>query len=300
MLWPLSNVGAMPPPPESRIALQESESPAAAPATTVNADVAKSSPTRPADSGQPVDLRPRPLGPRPSSKPAASVGANQSAAAALWDNQFIRTGASLGLVLMLIVVLAAIAKRVSAKSGGLAAAMGAGGKAPAGLLEVLGRYPLSRGQTLILLKLDSRVLLLAQTQPRIRGGVGSLTTLCEVTGAEDVASILVKTGEHEGNAAASKFSALLHAFDRTHASEIADHTEISGHEPEAELSDAASQTAEPVSQVIHKFPHPPHPMESPFQALQAAARQPSYVATGTDSFGNIRQRLHALKGEAHR
>ena len=59
-----------------------------------------------------------------------------------------RAGLDVALVLGLIFGLAVVAKKVSGKGGGLMGAMGPGGKAPAGLLEVLGRYPLARGQTL--------------------------------------------------------------------------------------------------------------------------------------------------------
>src|SRR5262249_50913853 len=90
----------------------------------------------------------------------------------------LRTAASLGFVLALATLGAVVVKRVSrSKGGGLALALGPGGPAPAGVLEVLGRYPVSRGQSLILLRAHNRVLLLAQS-PGVRlsrGGAGAMT-----------------------------------------------------------------------------------------------------------------------------
>jgi flagellar biogenesis protein FliO len=267
------------------------------------------------------DLNPRPLGPSanaPAARPQVGIGpiapaeksklSQQSAAGALWDNPVIRTGGSLLLVLLLIVGLAAIAKRLTGRGGGLLGAMGPGGKAPEGLLEVLGRYPLSRGQTLILLKVDNRVLLLSQTTPRMRGGVGTLTTLCEINRPEDVASILVKAGEHDSGSSSGKFTAILRSFDRSHAAAEADHVDIDPRrmnlpeqfrEEEFEEPPAAPEPEE-LPPVLHKFPAkptfapPPEPQRAVFEPLIAAG------GSGADSFSSIRQRLHALRGEAHR
>lgn len=136
------------------------------------------------------------------------------------DNPLLRTGGSLGVVLTLIYGLSRLAKRFNGKGSTLAAAFG-GGASPAGLLEVLGRYPIGRGQTLMLLRIDNRVLLLAQTSPGLRlrggGGAGSLTTLCEMTDAEDVASLLLKVQDAEQASTAAKFGDLLGRFDARHA-----------------------------------------------------------------------------------
>lgn len=102
------------------------------------------------------------------------------------------TIASLMAVVGLIVLLAAIYKWLSGKAGGLAGQIGAAGKSPSGLVSVLARYPLGRGQTLILLKVDRRVLLLCQSvSGRVRGGV-TTRTLSEITDPDEVASIIAK------------------------------------------------------------------------------------------------------------
>gem|GEM_PF-5102435 len=113
----------------------------------------------------------------------------------------------------------ALAKR----SGGLLSMLGPGGRAPAGVLEVLGRYPVGRGQTLVLLKLDRRVLLVSQTGGGRFGG-GGFTTLCELTDPEDVASILQKTRDEASESMSAKFQQMLHCFERGH--EQADPTRI--------------------------------------------------------------------------
>lgn len=116
-------------------------------------------------------------------------------------------------VLALIGVCAFIYRAAAAKSGGLMGALGAGGRAPSGVLSVLGRYPVGRGATLVLLKVDRRVLLVSQSSGRGVGGV-AMTTLCEITDPEEVASILMKTRDEEEAAQAQKFESVLRTSDR--------------------------------------------------------------------------------------
>lgn len=114
----------------------------------------------------------------------------------------------LALVLVLIVVVGWVLSRLTRGNASLAS----GSRAPAGILEVLGRYPLGRGQTLVLLKMDQRVLLLAQSAPT-RGSCGGVTTLAELRDAQDVASILLKVSESEQTGPASKFNRMLEQFN---------------------------------------------------------------------------------------
>jgi len=117
------------------------------------------------------------------------------------------TVASLIAVVGLIVILAVVYKWLAGKAGGLAGQVGAAGKAPAGLVSVLARYPIGRGQTLILLKIDRRVLLLCQSvSGRVRGGV-TTRTLSEITDPEEVASIIAKTDGTGG------FDNVLHGYE---------------------------------------------------------------------------------------
>jgi hypothetical protein len=160
----------------------------------------------------PTEIESRPLGGAPpkqaveakplASDPAAKSGAGRGGV--LWP---------LAGVLTLVVIAGAGARALARRSGGLGAALGAGGRAPAGVLEILGRYPAARGATLVLLKLDRRVLLLSQSAGGRLGAGAGFSTLCEVTDPEEVASILVKTRDADGDSMAERFRSLLTRFD---------------------------------------------------------------------------------------
>ncbi|HYE62867.1 MAG TPA: flagellar type III secretion system pore protein FliP [Phycisphaerales bacterium] len=161
----------------------------------------------------------------PESKPLAPAAKQKTEAAPLGNSEpsisasTVQTVVSLAGVVALIVVLGVTVRLVSRRSGGLMAALGAGGRAPSGILEVLGRYPVGRGSTLILLKMDRRVLLLCQGRGGKLGGT-TMTTLTEVTDAEDVASILLKVRDEEGDTLARKFQGMLSASDRAAAAAL--------------------------------------------------------------------------------
>jgi len=110
----------------------------------------------------------------------------------------------LGIVLVVIFVGMGLLQRLLRAGGHLTS----GVRAPAGVMEMLGRYPVGRGQNLLLIKLDQRVLLIGQTLAS-RAGSGTLSTLTEVTAGEDVASILLKVSESESTGPASAFNRIL-------------------------------------------------------------------------------------------
>ncbi len=110
-------------------------------------------------------------------------------------------------------VLAALAGTVLVAFGAAAAARKLSGgrigfastaRAPSGLVEVLARYPIAPRQHLLVLKLDRRVLVLSQSAGG-RGQASGLSTLTEITDPEEVASILLKTRDDEGDSIAAKF-----------------------------------------------------------------------------------------------
>ncbi len=261
--------------------------------------------------GSAVDLKPRPLGMPKEQTPAAGRAAegSGSAGAVLWSNPIVRTTGSLAIVLGLILLLAAVAKRASQKNGGLAQALG-GGSRPAGIIEVLGRYPIARGQTLILLKVDRRVLLLGQTAGKLRGASGALATLCEIEDAESVASILGKVAEHEGESHGARFQSLLHAFDRSHTGPEDEALDLSALRKVAQSAEGVRAELWDDQAVVHKFPVIQPVTETVRPAareMEASAATGTYAPTptavmggGSDSYSAIRQRLSALKGEAHR
>jgi flagellar biogenesis protein FliO len=144
---------------------------------------------------------PRPDG---SSTPAAATGS---------VGDWARTAAALAGVLVLVVGAGWVVRSAARRGGGgLLGALGAGGRAPSGLLEVLGRYPVGRGSTLVLLKLDRRILLVCQNTSRVSGG--SMTTLSEIVDPEDVASILLKSRDAEGETMSRRFQSLLSREDK--------------------------------------------------------------------------------------
>lgn len=143
-----------------------------------------------------------PKGPAGAAKPQVSGSA--------W---ILQTSISLGAVIALALAAGWVLRSLARKNGGLRASLGAGGRAPAGVLEILGRYPVGRGATLVLLKLDRRVLLLAQSATGRLGGSG-FSMLSEITDPEEVASILVKTRDDDGDSMAERFRSMLGRHDR--------------------------------------------------------------------------------------
>jgi len=151
----------------------------------------------------------------------------------------LHTAAPLLGVLALIIALAWAFRTVARRSGGLASAMSAGGRAPAGVLSVLGRFPVGGGITLVLLQLDRRVLLLAHSPGSpLRGKPGSMATLCEVSDEEDVASILLRTQDERGESLSSRFNEML---QRCAASENPDTLEICDDDAAAPMGDVHAQ-----------------------------------------------------------
>ncbi len=164
---------------------------------------------------KPLGLPRAPVGERLSSEPAG--GGTGSASS--WSRVVLACGG----VVLLICGVGWVVRRTAGRAG-LIGQLGAGGRAPSGVLEVLGRYPVGRSCTLVLLKLDARVLLVSHSWGR--GGVG-MQTLCEVTDAEQVASLLVKTRDEEGSTLARQFQAVLSrehvTFDRAERQPLATH-----------------------------------------------------------------------------
>jgi|GEM_PF-1771392 len=118
-----------------------------------------------------------------------------------------QTIGALAVVLGLILILRFVFVKLSGTAGGLRAQLGAAGRAPSGVLFVLGRYPVSRGMSLVLLQLDQRVLLLSQTS-------AGFHTLAELSDPAEVASVVQKTRDESGESLSAKFSGMLKQFER--------------------------------------------------------------------------------------
>lgn len=149
-----------------------------------------------------------PLGDPASARRAGGAipapGSSSASSSSAW---WVRTGGALAIVITLIMLLRVGLTKVSRLGGGLSHEFGAGGRAPSGVLQVLGRYPVSRGQSLVLLQMDRRIVLLGQT-------ASGFTTLSEVTDPDEVASLLVKTRDEEGLSMAAQFNAMLDEVGR--------------------------------------------------------------------------------------
>ncbi|MGJ8636199.1 MAG: hypothetical protein ACSHX5_05105 [Phycisphaerales bacterium] len=172
-----------------------------------------------------TDSASKPLGlPRQSSE-SQPIGTSTPTTPIVLGKEFVRTVATLAGVLLLIFALAHFYKRLARTRGGLSGQIGAGGRAPAGIVEVLGRYPISSGMTLVVLRFDRKILLLSHAG-RSRGkkgigGVGGMQTLCEVSSAEEVASILAKTRDAAGDSIAASFERSLQEAGNATDQEIA-------------------------------------------------------------------------------
>lgn len=129
-----------------------------------------------------------------------------------------QTVLALGGVLLVIGGLAWGFKRLSRASGGLGASLGAGGRAPAGLVEVLARYPIASRQTLVVLRFDRRVLLCSMAGGSRHASAG-MSVLCELEDPEDVASVLIKARDQAGESMARSFERSLR--DAEHATDEA-------------------------------------------------------------------------------
>jgi len=132
------------------------------------------------------------------------------------DGGYIQTIVALIGVILLILGLGQLYKRLARSQGSLVSQLGAGGSAPSGILEVIGRYPISKGMTLVVLKFDRRVLLVSHASPT-RGKnsqAGSMDLLCELTDPEEIASILLKSRSASGDTIAQSFEQTLRQADQ--------------------------------------------------------------------------------------
>ena len=147
---------------------------------------------RTVDSETPLGVPPPPTESPPQTDGSTSDGAADSDSQL---NEFVRVGLALGGVLGLMVVLRLAVRRFGGPLSG-------GGR-PSGVLEILGRYPIARGQQLVLLKMVGRVVLLHQ-------GRSGVSTLSEITDPDEVAALLARVAA-SGRSAQPDFGAELSA-----------------------------------------------------------------------------------------
>jgi flagellar biogenesis protein FliO len=161
---------------------------------------------------EPTPVR-TPLGaPAPAELGTALITAERPARAS--GGGLAQTVLALGGVLLLVVGLSWVYKRIARASGGLSGSLGAGGRAPAGVVEVLARYPLAARHTLVVLRFDRRVLLCSMTGGSRSSGAG-MTVLSELDDPEDIASVLIKTRDEAGESIARSFERSLREAERS-------------------------------------------------------------------------------------
>ncbi len=100
-------------------------------------------------------------------------------------SEILPTAAALGGTLLVIVLTRSAIKRFGGNLGP--------GKRPSGVVEVLARYPVARGQQVVLLKVGRRVLVVHQ-------GAQAMQTLSEFSAAEDVADLITRCEAGSKNA----------------------------------------------------------------------------------------------------
>lgn len=108
-------------------------------------------------------------------------------------SEVLRVGGALAVVVGLLLLFAMLTRRLS---GTLRAGR------PAGVLEVLARYPVGRGQHLMLLKLDRRVLLVHQSG-------SNMATLADLREPGEVASLLSRIEAANRESMGGRFQLLL-------------------------------------------------------------------------------------------
>ena len=162
----------------------------------------------PADDGSSPAIESRSLGEpngalsaRPTEESFREMNEHPLAALDPRHNEITRVIAALAVVLGLLILLRLFLKRAS----GLLA----GGGRPSGVLEILARYPVGRGQSLMILKMARRVLLVHQAG-------SSMNTLTQVTDAEEVAALLARMEAGARSREAVRFKAALRTFQDEH------------------------------------------------------------------------------------
>lgn len=137
------------------------------------------------------------------------------------NNEIARIALSTGIVIGLIFLLRTVI--------GLTARGKHGVKRPSGVLEVLARYPIARGQHLVLLKLGHRIVLVNQSS-------SGMSTLSEIVDHDEVAALLAKVEAGSRGKKGKSFQLMLRGYESDHAQR---ESVRSGHAPrfEAEVID---------------------------------------------------------------
>ena len=122
------------------------------------------------------------------------------------SNEITKVIGALAVVVGLILLLRTVLRR----AGGT---LGVGGR-PSGVLEILARYPIGRGQQFMLLKLARRIVLVHQNG-------ATMTTLTEMTEPEEVAALLSRMEAGSNERDATRFRRTFSEFMTEHDESLA-------------------------------------------------------------------------------
>lgn len=117
------------------------------------------------------------------------------------NNEITRVIGALAVVIGLMLLLRVAARR-------LGGPLLDGGR-PSGVLLVLARYPIARGQHLVLLKLGRRVVLCHQAK-------GEMHSLCQIENEDEVAALLARIEAGSRGRDAARFEKMLEDFNSEH------------------------------------------------------------------------------------
>jgi flagellar biogenesis protein FliO len=112
-------------------------------------------------------------------------------------NELVRVGGALAVVIGLMLIVRAAARRLG---GPLA-----GGRRPSGVLEVLARYPVGRGQQVLLIKVVRRVIVIHQAN-------ATMTPLSELNDPEEVALLMARIEAGGGGRDGAAFDETLERY----------------------------------------------------------------------------------------
>ena len=94
----------------------------------------------------------------------------------------LQVGGGLAVVLALLWVMRSLVRRSSGKQGGLSTT---GGRSPSGVASILARYPIGRGQQVLLLGVGQRIIVAHQA-------AGTMQTLSEITDPDEVLALRIQ------------------------------------------------------------------------------------------------------------
>lgn len=133
--------------------------------------------------------------------PAAVTAATTADRLGMMGGEVGRVLAALAVIIGLVMLARFFMKRAGGHISG--------GDRPSGVVEILARYPVARGQQLVLLKLARRIMLLHQTG-------SSMTALTEMTDPDEVASMLARLEAGSSGRTAERFQKVLRSFESEH------------------------------------------------------------------------------------